>query len=285
MFAPDERLRRAYRAGLASLQASRFTDTLDQLAAAEGRPRRRPGPTPSRPPSAPPSARPTPPPSSPAGAVARPAADELEDQIETRLDAALIEAAVPRPARRQAGRRDPHRAGRHRRPPGRGAPGGRGRRSPQRSPHAGRRWRRAAAAAVSGSPVGNISVTTVGGITVASHIAGQISALLQDAAAAGIILGGGGYRSSDAQIAVRRSNCGPSQYDIWQKPSSPVPPAGGAAGPVHARAGRGHRLHLQRRAHHARAATPATGGWRPTPGATASVGNSREAWHWSTNGR
>ena len=136
-----------------------------------------------------------------------------------------------------------------------------------------------------GSPLGAISVTTVGGITVNVSIAGQIAALLRDAAAAGINLGGGGYRSADAQIAVRRNNCGPSQYDIYQKPSSQCRPP--AARP-------GQSMHEQGLAIDftcngaliALAERPVLElAGRATPAATACWATRREAWHWSTNGR
>ena len=135
-----------------------------------------------------------------------------------------------------------------------------------------------------GSPVGTISVTTVGGITVASHIAGQISALLQDAAAAGIILGGGGYRSSDAQIAVRRSNCGSSQYDIWQKPSSQCRPP--AARPGQSMHERGEAIDFTCNGVLITSRSNACYRWlAANAGRYGLRGNSREAWHWSTNGR
>ena len=83
------------------------------------------------------------------------------------------------PDRRQAGRADPGAAGRRRRP----APG-----APARRPQAA-----AARSGISlplpgrgrsvGSPIGTIAVTTVGGITVNVSIAGQVAALLRDAAA------------------------------------------------------------------------------------------------------
>ncbi|MEX0768195.1 MAG: M15 family metallopeptidase [Microthrixaceae bacterium] len=69
-----------------------------------------------------------------------------------------------------------------------------------------------------------VNVTSVGGITVNVAIAGQIRGLLDAATAAGLNLRGGGYRSSAAQIATRRNNCGPSYYDIYQKPSSQCSP-------------------------------------------------------------
>ena len=71
---------------------------------------------------------------------------------------------------------------------------------------------------------GGVSVTSVGGITVNVAIAGQIRGLLDAATAAGFNLRGGGYRSSAAQVATRRANCGPSYYDIYQKPASQCSP-------------------------------------------------------------
>lgn len=55
--------------------------------------------------------------------------------------------------------------------------------------------------------VGNISLTTVRGITVASSIADQLEAMLAAAEADGITYGGGGYRSSDSQWRLREQNC------------------------------------------------------------------------------
>ena len=72
--------------------------------------------------------------------------------------------------------------------------------------------------------VGGISLSTVRGITVASSIAGNLARLLDAAEAAGIVLGGGGYRDSSAQIATRRANCGTSNYDIYEKPASQCSP-------------------------------------------------------------
>jgi hypothetical protein len=55
--------------------------------------------------------------------------------------------------------------------------------------------------------IGNVSLRTVGGITVASEIADQLGSLLAAADAAGYSLGGGGYRSSDSQWALREAHC------------------------------------------------------------------------------
>ena len=73
-------------------------------------------------------------------------------------------------------------------------------------------------------PPPGVSVTSVGGITVNVAIADQIRGLLNAATAAGFNLRGGGYRSSAAQVATRRNNCGPSYYDIYQKPASQCSP-------------------------------------------------------------
>ena len=86
--------------------------------------------------------------------------------------------------------------------------------------------RRAGATAARGTVgrIGGVAVTTVGGITVATRIAGQVEALLAAAAADGFALGGSGYRSSDGQIATRAANCGSSDYDVYSKPASSCRP-------------------------------------------------------------
>jgi hypothetical protein len=71
---------------------------------------------------------------------------------------------------------------------------------------------------------GNISLTTVRGITVASSIGDNLARLLDAADRAGISFGGGGYRDPSQQIATRRNNCGSSNYDIYQKPASSCSP-------------------------------------------------------------
>jgi hypothetical protein len=67
-------------------------------------------------------------------------------------------------------------------------------------------------------------VTSVGGIWVHRSIASNVQGLLNAATAAGFSLRGGGYRDSAGQIATRRNNCGPTYYDIYQKPASQCSP-------------------------------------------------------------
>ena len=72
--------------------------------------------------------------------------------------------------------------------------------------------------------VGSVSLTSVGGITVATEIASRLQELLAAAGADGFSLGGSGYRSSDGQAAARRSNCGGSNYDVYERPASQCRP-------------------------------------------------------------
>ena len=74
------------------------------------------------------------------------------------------------------------------------------------------------------TPGGPVDLATTDGITVAASIAPQVHALVQAAAADGLRLSGGGYRSATQQIQTRRNNCGPSNYDIYEKPASACSP-------------------------------------------------------------
>ena len=92
---------------------------------------------------------------------------------------------------------------------------------------------RAAAIAAAGDGDGGTSVTipaapvdlvTVAGIVVNASIGGQLQGLLNEMLGAGFALGGGGYRSSESQIALRMKNCGSSSYAIWEMPASSCRP-------------------------------------------------------------
>jgi hypothetical protein len=81
-----------------------------------------------------------------------------------------------------------------------------------------------------GVVVGNGGLVAVpcpggGSITVASQIAENLRGLLAAAKSAGYNLCGSGWRDPQRQIELRRKNCGPSQYDIYQKPSHKCTPA------------------------------------------------------------
>jgi LAS superfamily LD-carboxypeptidase LdcB len=76
------------------------------------------------------------------------------------------------------------------------------------------------------APGGLATVTCPGGgsITVAGSISGNVQALLNDAAADGVMLCGGGYRDPQEQIELRMAHCGTSYYAIYQMPASQCSP-------------------------------------------------------------
>ena len=131
--------------------------------------------------------------------------------------------------------------------------------------------------------VGSGNIVSVGGIRVHQSIAGNLQALLSAAAASGINLSGGGYRDPSGQIAVRRSNCGSSNYAIYQMPSS-------SCSPPTARPGTS--MHEQGLAvdftQGGRTLTRSSSGYqwmRANAGRFGFVNLPSEPWHWSTNGR
>ena len=128
---------------------------------------------------------------------------------------------------------------------------------------------------------GNLVI--VRGIKVDASIADALGRMIDAAAASGFNLGGNGYRSAAQQIAVRRSNCGSSDYAIWQMPASQCrPPAARPGTSMHERG-----LAIDFTCNGAlissygsecfrwmKANAPGFG-FRNRPG---------EAWHWSPNG-
>ena len=75
-----------------------------------------------------------------------------------------------------------------------------------------------------GPVVNRGGLSTVRGITVASSIADNLAAMLDAADADGYSFSGGGYRDPSGQIAVRRSNCGTSDYAVYDMPASQCSP-------------------------------------------------------------
>ncbi|MEM8705387.1 MAG: M15 family metallopeptidase [Actinomycetota bacterium] len=73
-------------------------------------------------------------------------------------------------------------------------------------------------------PGTDIDLVTVGGITVNALVEDQVRGILAAMSARGFNLGGGGYRSIESQIRLRRANCGTSEYAIWQMPASQCRP-------------------------------------------------------------
>ncbi len=135
------------------------------------------------------------------------------------------------------------------------------------------------------TPTSDADIRDVGnGIKVHKDIADAVAAMLVDAQNQGIVLRGGGYRSPASQIAVRRNNCGTSNYAIYQMPSSSCRPP--TARP-------GSSMHEQGKAidfTNGAGATIRVGSpeyvWLSENAARYGLQNfPKESWHWSTNGR
>jgi LAS superfamily LD-carboxypeptidase LdcB len=132
------------------------------------------------------------------------------------------------------------------------------------------------------SPAGSgsgIALSTVGGITVSSQIAGALKAMLDAAAADGVSLSGGGYRSPAQQIAVRKNNCGTSYYAIYQMPASqcspPTAPPGSSM----------HEVGLAIDFNNCNSRSTACYRWLNANASRFGFHNlPSEPWHWSVNG-
>ncbi|MEM9560981.1 MAG: D-alanyl-D-alanine carboxypeptidase family protein [Actinomycetota bacterium] len=134
-------------------------------------------------------------------------------------------------------------------------------------------------------PVSDGEIVSAGnGIMVHESIVDDVRQLLADAAADGVVLAGGGYRDPAQQIAVRRNNCGTSNYAIYEMPSS-------QCRPPTARPGRS--MHEQGRAidftYNGRIISSRSGAawnWLFANAERYGLYNlPSEPWHWSTNGR
>ncbi len=130
---------------------------------------------------------------------------------------------------------------------------------------------------------GPIALSTVGGITVASSIAGQLGQLLSAAAADGIKLGGGGYRDSASQIALRKAHCGTSDYAIYQMPASQChPPTAPPGQSMHEQG-----LAIDFTYNGSTIGSHSSPAWQWLSANAGSFGFrnlASEPWHWSTNG-
>lgn len=137
-----------------------------------------------------------------------------------------------------------------------------------------------------GQPGGIVTwtdVTRVGGIWVHHSIAGQVRGLLDAATAAGFSLSGGGFRDPSEQITLRRAHCGPTDYDIWQKPASQcTPPTARPGTSMHER-GLAMDLMSSGKLITSRA-DPAFQWLAANAGRYGFKNLPSEPWHWSTNG-
>lgn len=145
-------------------------------------------------------------------------------------------------------------------------------------------------------PTGPITITVEGGlaivscpdglgsIDVAGVIARDLQGLLNLAAEQGLPLCGNGWRDVEEQIALRRSNCGTSNYSIYYAPASSCsPPTAPPGSSMHEQGlaidftcGSSGTVRWGDQCHDFLRANAADYGLYPLGG---------EAWHWSTNGQ
>jgi LAS superfamily LD-carboxypeptidase LdcB len=116
-------------------------------------------------------------------------------------------------------------------------------------------------------------------IVVAESIVSSTRRLLAAAKADGVELCGGGYRSAASQIAVRKANCGPTPYDIYEKPASQCTPPTAKPGTSQ------HEKGLAIDFESCQTKTTACFTWLAKNAKTYGFKNlPSEPWHWSTTG-
>ncbi len=134
------------------------------------------------------------------------------------------------------------------------------------------------------TPTGRPDVVKVREITVARQIAPQITKLLAAADADGVRLSGGGFRTPEEQIELRRQHCGPTHYDIYDKPAKECKPP--TANPGRSNHERG--LAIDFTYNGALIETHNNPGFQWLAANAARFGLKNlpsEAWHWSVDGR
>jgi peptidoglycan hydrolase CwlO-like protein len=128
-------------------------------------------------------------------------------------------------------------------------------------------------------PSANVSLCTVGGITINCQIAGSVRSMLEAARADGLVLSGGGYRDPSAQIALRREHCGSSDYAIYQMPASSCHPPTAPPGQSM------HELGLAIDFNNCDSHGTACYRWLSAHAGSYGLRNlPSEPWHWSVNG-
>jgi hypothetical protein len=126
-------------------------------------------------------------------------------------------------------------------------------------------------------------VTKVGTFTVHRSIASNVQGLLSAASAAGFNLTGGGFRDPASQISLRQAHCGPSYYDIYQKPASQCTPP--TAIPGRSMHEQGRALDIKSGGVLITSRTDPAYQWLAANASSYGLYNlPSEPWHWSTNG-
>ncbi len=132
--------------------------------------------------------------------------------------------------------------------------------------------------------VGSGEIVSVSGVRVHRSIAQNVQNMFAAAARSGILLGGGGYRSSASQIALRRAHCGTSDYDVYNRPAATCRPP--TARPGQSMHERGLALDITANGRAIVSRNTDAFRWLAANAATYGFHNlPSEPWHWSTNGR
>ncbi|MBI1862829.1 D-alanyl-D-alanine carboxypeptidase family protein [Candidatus Microgenomates bacterium] len=138
---------------------------------------------------------------------------------------------------------------------------------------------------VTGTPDGPVTIdqtVLVRGIRVHTSMAANTEALLAAAQAAGLDISGSGWRDPQEQIALRRQNCGTTDYDIYQRPSGECSPP--TARPGTSNHERGTAIDFTCGGDTMRAGD-ACFNWMVANAAKYNYYNlPAESWHWSVNG-
>jgi len=131
--------------------------------------------------------------------------------------------------------------------------------------------------------VSGIALCTYGSCRVANSIGAQFSRLMNAAKSAGINMGcSSSFRDPAQQIALRKQNCGTSNYDIYQKPSTQCSPPTAIPGSSQHEKG----LAVDFNCAGASMAGSRCFSWLSSNARTYGFYNyAPEPWHWSTTGR
>lgn len=126
-------------------------------------------------------------------------------------------------------------------------------------------------------------LTWVGGIQVHESIANKVQDLLEHAARDGLRLTGWGYRTAASQIALRRQNCGTSEWAIYQRPAYQCRPP--TARPGRSMHERGLAIDFMYNGRSINSRNTAGYRWLAANANDYGLFNlPSEPWHWSTNG-
>ncbi len=127
-------------------------------------------------------------------------------------------------------------------------------------------------------------IVKVGVFEVHKDVADAVRGMLAQAESEGIVYSGGGYRSFEKQVEIRKSNCGTSYYAVWQMPSSRCRPP--TARPGASQHERGMALDLVCDGALIRSRSGRCFKWLADNAGDFGFYNlPSEPWHWSVNGR